>query len=396
MTQTISVKPVGGKTDLKAFLDLPFGLYRDDPNWVAPLYLERYEHLDPKKNPYFRHAEVALFLAMKNGRPVGRISAQHCRLRSERYNDGVGQFGFLEAENDPAVFAALIDAAGAWLRERGMSAMQGPFNFSINDEMGLLIDGFGTPPSMMMGHALPYYATRLEELGFAKAKDVIAYDYDDGGDVPRTLKAAYDRAVANPDIRVRPLDKKQLMRELEIIVSIANDAWSDNWGFVPWTQEEMVALGNNLKMLVTGDYIAIAEYKGEPAAMAVSLPNINEWIQGLNGKLLPFGWAKPGVEPAGPPAALRQDAADGVAEGLSRHAPGRRPGHGDARPGAELSRLARHHEGRTLLDTGRQYAHAPHDRDLRRQGRQDLPHLSKGHRHGPGSGRGLKRRLWRV
>ncbi|WP_395662943.1 dATP pyrophosphohydrolase [Aestuariivirga sp.] len=292
MTQPISVRPVSGKADLKAFLDLPFGLYRRDPHWVAPLYLERLEHLDPRKNPYFRHAEVALFLAFRGERPVGRITAQACRLRAERFADGTGQFGFLEAEDDPAVFAALFEAASSWLAARGLSRMQGPFNFSINDEMGLLVEGFDTPPSMMMGHALPYYATRLEELGFAKAKDVIAYDFEDPGHIPRTLKAAYDRALANPDIRVRPLDKKQLMSELEIIVAIANDAWSENWGFVPWTQEEMTALGNNLKLLVTGDYIAIAEYKGEPAAMAVSLPNINDWIRGLDGRLLPFGWAK--------------------------------------------------------------------------------------------------------
>jgi GNAT superfamily N-acetyltransferase len=291
MSQTISVRTASGKADLKTFLDVPFALYAKDPNWVPPLYLERYEHFDPKKNPYFNHAEVALFLAYRGDRPVGRISAQLCRMRSERYKDGVGQFGFLEAENDPAVFAALVEAAQGWLRQRGVTAMQGPFNFSINDEMGLLVRGFDQPPSMMMGHALPYYAERLEALGFAKAKDVIAYDYQDTGDLPRALKMAADRAMGNPDIRIRPFDKKQLMKELEVIVSISNDAWSDNWGFVPWTQEEMTALGNNLKMLVTGDYIAIAEYKGKPAAMAVSLPNINDWIRGLNGKLLPFGWA---------------------------------------------------------------------------------------------------------
>jgi hypothetical protein len=306
MTDSISVREVAGKADLKAFLDLPFRLYRGDPNWVAPLYLERHEHLDPRKNPYFQHAEVALFLARKGDRTVGRISAQVCRLRSERYADGVGQFGFLEAEDDPAVFAALLEAAGSWLARRGMSRIQGPFNFSVNDEMGLLIEGFDTPPSMMMGHALPYYAARLEELGFAKAKDVIAYNYEDTGAIPRTLQVAHDRAIANPDIRLRPLDKKQLRRELEIIVSIANDAWSDNWGFVPWTKEEMTALGNNLKMLVTGDYIAIAEYKGEPAAMAVSLPNINDWIKGLNGRLLPFGWASLAFNLLGrPPRSVR-------------------------------------------------------------------------------------------
>lgn len=293
MTQSVTVRPVRGKEDLKAFLDVTFSLYAKDPNWVAPLYLERLEHLDPKKNPYYQHAEVELFLACRGDKPVGRISAQLCRLRTERYGDGVGQFGFLEAENDPAVFAALLDAAGSWLRQRGAIAMQGPFSFSINDETGLLIEGFDTPPSVMMGHGLPYYGPRMDEQGFAKVKDVIAYDFRETGDgMPRALKSAYDKALADPDVVLRPLDKKQLMKELQIVVSIANDAWSENWGFVPWTQEEMTALANNLKVLVTGDYIAIAEYRGEPAAMAITLPNINDWIAGLDGRLLPLGWAR--------------------------------------------------------------------------------------------------------
>jgi len=292
MSQSVTVRPVRGKEDLRAFLDVPFALYAKDPNWVAPLYLERLEHLDPKKNPYYQHAEVELFLAYRDGKAVGRISAQLCRLRTERYQDGVGQFGFLEAENDPAVFAALFEAAADWLRQRGAKAMQGPYSFSINDETGLLIEGFETPPSIMMGHALPYYAQRMDEAGFTKAKDVVAYDFMDPGEVPRALRSAYDKAIADKDVTLRPIDKKQLMKELEIVVSIANDAWSENWGFVPWTQEEMTALANNLKVLVTGDYVAIAEFKGEPAAMAVTLPNINDWIAGLDGKLLPFGWSK--------------------------------------------------------------------------------------------------------
>lgn len=292
MSQTVSVSPVRGREDLKAFLDVPFAIYASDPNWVAPLHVERLEHLDPARNPYFRHAEVELFLAFRGNRPVGRISAQLCRLRSERYADGVGQFGFLEAENDPAVFQALFDAAASWLKQRGATAIQGPFSFSINDETGLLVEGFDTPPFVMMGHAPPYYGKRLEELGFTKAKDVLAYDLFATKDVPRALKSAYEKALSDKDVTLRPLDKKQLLKELRIVVSIANDAWSDNWGFVPWTEAEMTALANNLKMLVTGDYIAIAEYKGEPAAMAITLPNINDWIAGLDGRLLPFGWAK--------------------------------------------------------------------------------------------------------
>ena len=155
MSQSVSVRPVRGKEDLRVFLDVPFAIYADDPNWVAPLYVERLEHIDPKRNPYFRHADAELFLAFRGDRPVGRISAQLCRLRSERHADGVGQFGFIEAENDPAVFAALFDAAGAWLKQRGATAIQGPFSFSINDETGLLVEGFETPPSVLMGHARP-------------------------------------------------------------------------------------------------------------------------------------------------------------------------------------------------------------------------------------------------
>jgi hypothetical protein len=292
MVQSVSVRPVRGKADLKAFLDVPFAIYRGDPNWVAPLYVERYEHLDPRKNPYFRHAEVEMFIALKDGRPVGRVSAQLCALRSARYQDGAGQFGFLEAEDDPAVISSLMLEAATWLKQRGAVKIQGPFNFSINDEVGLLIEGFETPPSIMMGHAQPYYAERLEALGFTKAMDLFAYQFRETGDVPRVVQAARERATADKDIVIRPLNKRKRDQELRIIVDIANDAWSRNWGFVPWTEEEMMALGKSLSMLVTDDFVAIAEYRGEPAAMAVTLPDANRWVKGLGGKLMPFGWAK--------------------------------------------------------------------------------------------------------
>lgn len=292
MSRSVTVRPVLSKRDKRIFLDVPHGLYGKDSNWVAPLYLERLEHLDPKKNPYFQHAETQLFLAEVDGKPVGRISAQIDQLHLERYKDASGQFGFLEAPDDPEVFAALFRSAKSWLCSRGMKRVRGPFSFSINDETGLLIKGFDTPPNMMMGHALPYYSTRIEEAGFTKAKDVIAYYYDGKNPLPRALAVAYERAMKSPHIDLRPLDKKNLERDLNIIMAIFNDAWSDNWGYIPFTPEEIKMLGNNLKMLVKKEYIAIASYKGEPAAMAVTLPNLNEWISGLNGKLLPFGWAK--------------------------------------------------------------------------------------------------------
>jgi GNAT superfamily N-acetyltransferase len=288
----VSVRPVLSKQDKRLFLDVPFKLYDNDSNWVAPLYFERFEHLDPRKNPYFQHAESQLFLAEVDGKPVGRISAQVDRLHLDRYKDSTGQFGFLEATNDPEVFAALFGAAEDWLKSRGMKAARGPFSFSINDEMGLLVDGFDHPPNMMMGHALPYYAARVEGAGFSKAKDVFAYYYDGKNALPRSLSIAYERAMKSRHIEVRPLDKKNLARDLDIILSIHSDAWSDNWGFIPFTPEELKVLGDNLKILVSKEFIAIASYKGVPAAFSVTLPNINEWISGLNGRLLPFGWAK--------------------------------------------------------------------------------------------------------
>jgi GNAT superfamily N-acetyltransferase len=303
---SLLVREVATAADRRTFLRIPFQVFADDPNWVAPLFFERNEHLDPRKNPYFLHADVALFIAERDGRPVGRISAQHDRLRLEHHRDATGLFGFLDAVDDPEVFAALLGAAAQWLRARGLARMEGPFTFSINDETGLLVDGFATPPVMMMGHARPYYARHVEAADLIKAKDVIAYDYDGLKPLPRAMQAMIGKAHANGDLTVRALSKKDLARDLAIIIGIFNDAWSENWGFVPMTEEEITALGKNLKMLVAERYIAIASYRGEPAAMAVSLPDINRWIKDMNGRLLPFGWAKLAFRLlAKPPEAVR-------------------------------------------------------------------------------------------
>jgi hypothetical protein len=286
------VRAVSSKRDTMDFLRVPFEVFKGDTNWVPPLFFERLEHLDKSKNPYFKHAEAQLFVAYKNGAPVGRISAQIDQLHLDRYKDQTGQFGFLDAVDDKAVFQALFMTAEDWLTARGMKRVRGPFSFSINDETGLLIEGFERPPNMMMGHARPYYAGHVEAAGYGKAKDVIAYDFNENSKYSALIERAYKRAASSGKITVRPLNKKKIADELNIIMSIFNDAWSDNWGFVPFTQDELTLLGKNLKMLVTEEYVAIAYYNGEPAAMAVTLPNINEWIHDLNGKLLPFGWAK--------------------------------------------------------------------------------------------------------
>jgi hypothetical protein len=288
---TVTVQPIA-TAEHKKFLDVAFDVYRGDPAWVAPLYLERYEHLSAKKNPYFKHADVQLFVAERDGKPVGRISAQVCKLHLERYNDATGQFGFLDAVDDPHVFAALLAAARDWLKAKGMKHMRGPFSFSINDEMGLLIDGFETPPSLFMGHARPYFQRHVEAAGFSKAKDVFAYNYRLDTPIPQVIDRAYRRAQKTAAISVRPLDKKKIDSEMQIVMSIFNDAWSNNWGYVPFTEDELKMLASNLKMLVSGEYVSIASVGGEPAAMAVTLPNINEWIRDMGGRLMPFNWAR--------------------------------------------------------------------------------------------------------
>lgn len=289
---SISVRPVISKEDRKKFLAVPFGLYKDDPNWVPQINLERMLHITPSSNPFFQHAEVQLFLAERQGQVVGRISAQIDRLYLDRYQDATGHFGFIEAPDDPEVFSALLTMAEQWLKARGMKWVRGPFSFSINDETGLLIDGFDYPPNIMMGHAKPYYQSHIERLGYSKAKDVIAYYLDDRGDLPKGMAATYRRAMSSPRIKVRNINKRDLHNELETVLGIHTDAWSSNWGFVPITKEEIEDLGNVLKWLIKEEYVAIAEYDGEPVAMAVSLPNINEWIKDLDGRLSAAGIAK--------------------------------------------------------------------------------------------------------
>jgi len=288
----VVVRPVTSKADRRKFLAVPLKVFADDPKFVPQLFFERAEHISEKKNPFFEHAEAQLFLAERDGEVVGRISAQINHLHLERYEDATGQFGFLDAVDDVDVFKALLTQAAAWLSERGMKRMQGPFNFSINEDVGVLIDGFDTSPSIMMPHSRPYYQTHLEALGLNKAKDLVAYDMDGLLEPPRAMQLMMRKVQKSGNVTVRPLSKKHLARDLDIIISLFNDAWSQNWNFVPMTKAEITALGDALKILVSEDYIAIASYKGVPAAMAVTLPDINDWIKDLNGRLLPFGWAK--------------------------------------------------------------------------------------------------------
>jgi hypothetical protein len=286
----VQLRAVSGKDMLDEFIRVPWSVYRDDPNWVPPLLMERREALSAK-NPFFQHAEWQAWVAYRDRQPVGRISAQIDRLYLEHQDAATGFFGMIEAVDDPAVFAALFGAAEQWLRSKGMQRVLGPFNLGINQEMGLLVDGFDSPPYIMMGHGRRYYAPALEALGYTAAQDTLAYELDaEHFGMPATIRKLLRRQAHK--VEARAFDKGRRDQELEAMRSIFNDAWARNWGFVPFTEAEFNAVGKELLMLVSAEFIRIAEVDGEPAAFIVMLPNINEAIADLDGRLLPFGWAK--------------------------------------------------------------------------------------------------------
>jgi hypothetical protein len=285
----IRINPVSGKRQLGKFISAAAGFYRDDPNWVAPLRFEQRQRLS-EKNPFFEHARWQAWTAQRNGGIVGRISAQIDDLYRKQHGEAVGYFGMLEAGDDPALFARLLTTAEEWLREQGIHTIRGPFNLSINEECGLLVEGFGSPPFIMMGHARPWYGPHVEAAGYCKATDLLAYEINPDFEAPRIMTRLLERETRH--VEVRCLRRRQLKQELEILRDIFNDAWQENWGFVPFTAAEFADIGELLTLLVDDSFVQIAEIDGRPVAMIVAMPNINEVIRDLDGRLLPFGWLK--------------------------------------------------------------------------------------------------------
>ncbi len=289
----VDIVPVRTKSQWRDFHHLPFKIYAGDPQWVPPLLLERKLHFTPRHNPYFQHATAEFFLATRNGEPVGRITAQIDQLHLDRYQDATGHFGFIEAIDDAEVFAALLAAAEGWLKAQGMKRVIGPVSFSLWDQPGLLIDGFDTPPYVMMAHALPYYQKHIAQLGFEKAEDLIAYRYGPEADTGKFEKLRA-RALRNPDVKLRNIhmDKARFRDEVGMLLDIINDAWSDNWGYVPMTKAEIDDLAGILRLLLRPGDVVIAEYQGKPVAFTAIFPNLNEAIRDFNGRLFPFNWIK--------------------------------------------------------------------------------------------------------
>lgn len=296
MATNTTIRPIQSKKDRKAFVDLPFRLYADDPNWVPPLKGEALGLITPEKNGWYSHAKVQLFLAEEGGKVVGRISAHIDTLgltmpADQGFGPGVGQWGLMEAARED-VFVALLAAAENWLRAQGMTRALGPISQSIWEEPGLLVSGFDHPPTIMMGHASPAYQGWIERAGYTVAKELMTYDLDIRREFPPIVKRIIKSGEANPRIVVRQVDKRKFEEEAAIILSILNDAWSDNWGFVPLTPPEIKDVGVKLKPIVFNDLIRIAELDGKPVAFMITLPDLNEAIKPLGGSLLPFGWAK--------------------------------------------------------------------------------------------------------
>ncbi|RYD26388.1 MAG: N-acetyltransferase, partial [Lysobacteraceae bacterium] len=292
----IVIRPIDSKRDRKAFVDLPFRLYANDPHWVPPLKNEALGLITPAKNGWFSHAKAQLFLAERGGHIVGRISAHIDTLAltmdpAQGFGPGVGQWGLMEAEDD-SVFRALLASAEQWLRDQGMTRALGPISMSIWEEPGLLIEGYDHDPTIMMGHAKPEYRGWIEAAGYAPVKQLLTYDLDITKEFPPIVQRIIKSGEKNERIRIREVDKSKFDEEAATILAILNDAWSDNWGFVPLTPPEIKDVGVKLKPIVFNDLIRIAELDGRPVAFMITLPDLNEAIKPLNGSLLPFGWAK--------------------------------------------------------------------------------------------------------
>jgi len=291
----LTVRPVSTRADRTAFVELAYALNEDDPNWVPPLRTEVYGLIDPGENPWFAHAEAQLFIARRSGRAVGRISAQVDRLVLEHMGEGTGQWGLLEAADEDAA-RALIETAEGWLRAKGMSRALGPFSLSIWDEPGLLVKGHDHPPMVMMGHNNPAYEGWVERAGYEGVKDLLTYEIDAAKQFPPLIQRIVVSGERNQRIRIRQAVKKRFDEEAATLLGILNDAWSGNWGYIPLTDAEIAYAGKKLKPIVLADLVLIAEYDGgdgfEPVAFMMALPDVNEFIRDLGGRLFPLGWAK--------------------------------------------------------------------------------------------------------
>jgi GNAT superfamily N-acetyltransferase len=290
----LEIRPVADKRDLRTFIRLPWALYRNEPNWVPPLLMDVKKRLDRRRNPFFAHAEAEYFLAWRDGRPVGRISAHIDRNLNEFQGNDWGLFGWFECEDDAEAARGLLDTAEAWLRERGRDRMVGPMDFSTNDECGVLIEGHDRTPIILTPWQHRYYPALLEGAGLTKAMDAFMWELyiDDREKVHSSIWEMSEKVATEHGIDVRPMRKRDLQAEVQRFLEIYNSAWERNWGFVPLTEEEVRHYAKDLKPVLDENWAFIAQKGDETVGAALTLPDFNQVLHKLNGRLLPFGWAK--------------------------------------------------------------------------------------------------------
>jgi GNAT superfamily N-acetyltransferase len=283
-----AIVPAAGPRLVKQFVELPYELYAGDPHWIPPLRRDEYRRLSPRHNPFLAHAEMALFLATRNGRVAGRIAAIQDRAHDEFHHERLAWFGFFEA-TDAAAAASLLSAVETWARPRGCTAVRGPVNPSLNESAGLLVDAFDDDPYLLMPYNPPAYASYIEGAGYAKIKDLLAWGFDLAAPVGERVARLADRVRARHGVTVRRANMRAYDEDLALIVRIYREAWQRNWGFVPPTDAEMKQLAADLKPIIDPDLVLFAEIAGRPVGCVVTLPDVNQVLKKMNGRLWPFG-----------------------------------------------------------------------------------------------------------
>lgn len=294
---SVSIRPVRTRRERKRFVKVPFRLHRGRPQWVAPLIFERMQFLDPKRNPYFEHAEVELFVAERDGEPVGRVSAQVDSRWDEYQGGSDAMFGFFETVEDPEVARALLETAAEWAAARGRGRILGPMDFTTNDELGILIEGFERRPMILEPWHPPFYAELIEAEGFGKAMDLLMWELElgrlkEGESFDASIHAAARKSLEDEGIVIRNMRRRDMAAEVRRFMDVYNEAWGDNWGFVPVTDAEAEFQAKNLKQVLDEEWTFMAEKDGEVIGAALTLPDVNQVMAKLNGRLLPFGWLR--------------------------------------------------------------------------------------------------------
>ncbi|MFB0565851.1 MAG: hypothetical protein ACETWK_09255 [Candidatus Aminicenantaceae bacterium] len=290
--EEVRIQEVKSKKDLRKFFHFPWKVYKDYPNWVPPLIMDMKEKLNRKKNPFFEHADIRLFLAHKNDEISGRIAAIIDENHNKFHEEKIVFFGLYESLNDLETARSLLDKVSEWGKERGMDTLRGPMNLSMNDECGFVIEGFDSPPVIMMSYNPPYYLELMEKCSLEKAKDLYAFFMTRDHKTAEKVRGIVDNIKKETTVTLRSIDMKKVDEEAERIKFVYNNAWEKNWGFVPWTENEMNYMAKKLKMLADPKLVILAEDKGKPIGFAFALPDYNQVLKKMNGRLFPFGIIK--------------------------------------------------------------------------------------------------------